>query len=72
MTYSEFINSLANGCSLIFNGILTMANGLIHNYIFITILGLSLFSFVIYTLVGCIQSVHKDKNDLDNYGGDKK
>ena len=72
MTYSEFINTLSDGCTMFFNGIFTIANSLMSNYIVITLLGLSLFSFVIYTLVNCFQLFHKDKNDLDNYKGGKK
>lgn len=48
MTYSEFVDTLGNGCSLIFNGIVEVSNTLIHNYIFITLLGLVLFCSVIY------------------------
>lgn len=43
MSYSEFVNTLVNGCNLIYENISRIANVLIHNYIFITILGLVLF-----------------------------
>lgn len=72
MTYSDFINSLGYGVSMMFNGISQVANSLLSNYIIITILGLSLFTFVIYSLIDIIFSVHKSKDNLDNYGSDKK
>lgn len=72
LSYSEFINSLGYGVSMLFNGISQVASSLLSNYIVITILGLSLFTFVIYTLIDIIFSVHKSKENLDNYGSDKK
>lgn len=72
MSYSDFINTLGYGVNMLFNGISVVANSLLSNYIVITILGLSLFSFVIYTLIDIIFSVHKNKDNLDNYGSDKK
>lgn len=72
MSYSDFIQTLGNGASMLFNGISQVATSLMSNYIVITILGLSLFTFVIYTLIDVLFSVHKSKDNLDNYGGDKK
>ena len=50
MSYSDFVNTLVNGCSLIFDNIVRISNVLIHNYIFITLLGLVLFFSLIYVL----------------------
>lgn len=47
MSYSDFVNILGNGCSLIFNGIVDFSNVLIHNYIFITLLGLVIFVSIV-------------------------
>lgn len=73
MSYSDFINSLGYGFTLLFDTISRVSSSLLNNYIIITLLGLSIFSFVIYSLVDILFSVHKKKkSDLDNYGGGNK
>lgn len=44
MTYSEFLEFISNGIQLFYNTLIQVSNSLIHNYFFITILGLVLFS----------------------------
>ena len=48
MQYSEFLDFISNGCSLIFNTLIQVANNLMSNYFFITILGISIFSSLLW------------------------
>lgn len=73
MTYTEFLNSLVYGINMFYQGLVYIANVLISNYIIITLLGLSLFSTLIYFFCNNILTIpfiHKNKN-LDNVRSDK-
>ena len=37
MTYSNFVDTLSNGFSMFYSGLITLANSLINNYLIITI-----------------------------------
>lgn len=43
MSYTDFLDFISNGCSMFINSFTAIANSLIHNYIIITLLGLSIF-----------------------------
>lgn len=63
MSYSDFINTFTNGINLFINSLITIANSLLSNYIFITILGLSIFTYLFYLLVSIIVSFNFNKKD---------
>lgn len=75
MSYSDFVNTLANGFSLFYNSLVSIANVLIHNYLVITILGVGIFISLIYLFLNDILTIpfisKKTKSDLDNVRGDK-
>lgn len=74
MTYSNFIDTLSNGFSMFYSGLITLANSLINNYLIITILGISIFISLICFFINRILSMpynRKDKVNLDNVRGDK-
>lgn len=67
MTYSNFIDSLSNGANLFYTSLVQVANSLIHNYIFITMLGLTIFCSLLYFVVYAIRLPYFSKQkDLDN------
>lgn len=72
MSYSEFVNTLGNGCSLIFNGIVNVSNTLIHNYIFITLLGLVLFCSIIHIVSDFLVIPIKNIDKKQDKKSDKK
>lgn len=65
MTYSDFVNSFSNAFNLFLNGLITISNSLFNNYIFITLLGLSLFIFLFNLLIDIVLSLKKNK-DVDS------
>lgn len=75
MSYSDFVNTLANGFSLFYNSLVSIANVLIHNYLVITILGVGIFISLMYLFLNDILTIpfisKKIKADLDNVRGDK-
>lgn len=67
MSYSDFISSLSNGASLFYNSLIQVANSLIHNYIFITMLGITIFCSLLHFVVYAIRLPYfSQKKDLDN------
>ena len=50
MSYNEFLNSFIGVISLFVNGIKEIANTLSHNYIFITLIGLVMFSSLFWLI----------------------
>lgn len=75
MTYSSFVDTLSNGFSMFYNGLITLANVMIHNYLIITLLGVSLFISLVYLFINNILTIpfnRKDKVNLDNVRSDNK
>ena len=48
MSYNDFLDLISNGCTMFYNALISISNSLIHNYIFITLIGLSLFVSLLY------------------------
>lgn len=69
MTYTEFLDLISNGCSLVFNTLIQVANNLMSNYFFITILGISIFSSLLWFFLDNImykpvENVHNNCEDF--------
>lgn len=68
MTYTEFLNYIGNGCSLFLDTLISVSNNLIHNYIFITIFGLSLFVALFWWFYdNFVVAPLKVKDNVDNW-----
>lgn len=68
MTYSDFVDSLSYGFSLFINTLYSWSEILIHNYIFITLLGCVLFcSLVMLVYNYFIGKINDKSNELDSY-----
>ena len=76
MTYSEFLQSLQPGFSLFFETLTKVQATLIHNYIFMTLLGLTIFVSLWYLILGLIDdtldSKSRDKSNKDDFNSDIK
>lgn len=73
MSYSDFLSTLQYGIDLFVNGIKSVASSLISNYIFITILGLVLFSTLVLWLFDLIlDKLYSKRDELDYYLDRKK
>lgn len=57
MTYPEFVDSLSYGFSLFIDTLIRVSNVLMHNYIFITLVGLSIFISLFYLIYYFIHDV---------------
>ena len=71
MSFSQFLSTLTNGFTIFYNGLTSLSNVLIENYIVIVLLGLPLFLSVLYFLFDLLFDLpfHKTKN-LDDIGGE--
>ena len=75
MTYTEFLNSLSGVISLFVDGLISIANNLIHNYFFVSILGIVMFCSIFWVVFHIIEDFifskidrYEEYNDLyENY-----
>lgn len=71
MTYSEFLQSLGPGFSLFFDTWDKVQRVLMTNYIFITLLGLTIFVSLWYLVLGLIddslESRSRNKSNKDDF-----
>lgn len=68
MTYQEFLNSLVSPITSFVNWLTMVANNLIHNYIFITFLGITIFISFIWLIFHLIfDYFDKVNNRYDDY-----
>lgn len=73
MTYSEFIQTLVSPITTFVNGLKTIANSLMSNYIFITIFGLIIFVSLFWLIydtfisltINCIESPKPKKKQQE-------
>lgn len=69
MSYSEFISTFQSGIDIFLNSLYSFSNNLIHNYIFITILCIILFSSFLFFFIDTIYDIFNFhiKNNIDDY-----
>lgn len=67
MNYSDFLSLIGNGCNLIFTNLGVFVNSLLSNYIFITLIGISLFislvRFLYYKIINAPSYLNQDLDD---------
>lgn len=67
MSYSDFLSLVGNGCNLIFTNLGVFVNTMIHNYIFITLIGLTIFiSLIKWVFSKVINAPSYLNEDLDD------
>lgn len=68
MSYSDFLDFISNGCIMFLNAFINVSNSLIHNYIFITLLGLSIFITLFWWFYdNVVIALLKVKDNCDNW-----
>ena len=67
MTYEEFLNSMLSPISSFITWLGMISNYLLTNYFFITILGLTLLSSLLFYFLGyLLHNLNNHSKDLDN------
>lgn len=69
LTYNEFLDLISNGVQLFVNGFVMVASSLITNYIFITLLGMVLFSSLLFLFIDNIvlKPMYNVKDNVDKW-----
>lgn len=67
MSYSDFLDFISNGFTLFFDNIFRVANNLMTNYIFITLVGVVIFISLIHVIYDLIISLIIEHDGLDKY-----
>ena len=67
MSYQQFLDSLLLPIQSFISWLGTLADYLLTNYIFITIFGLGLFSFIIPFCINLVSNIRIKRKNYDKY-----